>query len=86
MKYIEFNVTGHKFNNISAFNAANALCKTTMGIPHPSDTVTKEVIDPDPSYKLNGDIDFYYCVADLAPVLGPTIDFTIRIKVPDDGI
>lgn len=71
-------ITGYDFNNIAAFNAANATCKTNVGIPVSQDATTQEYISPQRSFKANGDIDFYYYEGDLAPVYGNPTTFDIR--------
>ena len=73
-------VTGYKFNNISAFNAANALCNTHFGIPYNDEAVTRNWISPMKSYKEDLiTIDFYYIEDDIAPVLGFPTEFDIRL-------
>jgi len=78
-------ITGYKFNNIAAFNAANALCNTHFGIPVNDEAVTRNCIAPRKSYKEDlVTVDFYYYEGDIAPVLGfPTI---FDIRLPNDEI
>ena len=72
-------ITGYKFNNIAAFNGANALCNNHFGIPVNDEAVTQNWIAPQISYKEDlTTVDFYFYEGDIAPVLGfPTI-FDIR--------
>lgn len=76
---IEREITGYKWININAANAANASVKTALGIPVSPDAVTQEGVDAEISYKENGDIDFYFFEGYLSP-LGNTQTFTVRQK------
>ena len=74
-------VNGYKFNNISAFNAANALCNTHFGIPVNAEAVTRNYISPMESYKEDlVTVDFYFIEDDIAPVLGFPTEFDVRLQ------
>jgi hypothetical protein len=73
-------VNGYKFNNISAFNSANALCNTHFGIPVNAEAVTQNWISPMESYKEDlTTVDFYFIEDDISPVLGFPTEFDVRL-------
>lgn len=77
--YYTKEITGYKWQNLNAANSANASAKTALGIPKTPDSTTQEALEPLPSYKEDGTIDFYYFEGELPP-LGNVQTFTIRIE------